>query len=54
MEIRVVRFWSEILLVISSRTLDAHSSDFKTTRMIADQIHSTDLHVKLSKVKIEW
>ena len=54
MEIRVVRFWSEILLVISSRTLDAHSSDCKTTRMIADEIHSTDLHVKPSKVKIEW
>ena len=41
MKLRVVRFWSEIMLVISSRTLDAHSSDFKTTRMIADQIHST-------------
>jgi len=41
MELRVVRFWSEIMLVISSRTLDVHSSDFKTTRMIADQIHST-------------
>ena len=41
MELCVVRFWSEIMLVISSRTLDAHSSDFKTTRLIADQIHST-------------
>ena len=40
-ELRVVQFWSEIMLVISNRTLDAHSSDFKITRMIADQIHST-------------
>ena len=41
MELRVERFWSEIMRVILSRTLAAHSSDFKTTRMISDQIHST-------------
>ena len=30
------------MLVISNQTqLDAHSSDFKITRMISDQIHST-------------
>ena len=40
-ELRVVQFWSEIMLVISNRTLDAHSSDFKITRMISDQIHCT-------------
>ena len=40
-ELRVVQFWSEIMLVISNRTLDAHSADFKITRMIADQSHST-------------
>ena len=41
MELCVVQFWSEIMLVISNRTLDAHSSDFKITRMISDEIHST-------------
>ena len=41
-ELRVVQFWSEITLVISNQTqLAAHSSDFKITRMISDQIHST-------------
>ena len=40
-ELRVVQFCSEIMLVISNRTLDAHPSDFKITRMISDQIHST-------------
>ena len=40
-ELRVVQFWSEIMLTISNRTLAAHSSDFKITRKISDQIHST-------------
>ena len=40
-ELRVVQFWSEIMHVISNRTLDAHSSDSKITRMISDQSHST-------------
>ena len=37
-ELRVVQFWSEIILVISNRTRAARSSNFKITRMISDQI----------------
>ena len=37
-ELRVVRFWSEIILVISNRTRAARSFDFEITRMISDQI----------------
>ena len=40
-ELHAVQFWSEIMLVISNRTLPVHSSDFKITCMISDQIHST-------------
>ena len=40
-ELRVVQFWSEIMLTISNRTLAAHSSDLKITCKISDQIHST-------------
>ena len=40
-ELRVVQFWSEIMLTISNRILAAHSSDFKITCMILDQLHST-------------
>ena len=39
--LRVVQFWSEIMLVMSNRTLATHSSDFKITCMISDQIYST-------------
>ena len=46
-ELRVVQFWSEIILVISNRTraLRARSLDFEITRMISDQIalHSVQL-----------
>ena len=44
-ELRVVRFWSEIMLVISNRTRAARLSDFEITRMISDQIalHSVQL-----------
>ena len=44
-ELRVVRFWSEIILVISNRTRAARSFDFEITRMISDQIalHSVQL-----------
>ena len=31
-ELRVVQFWSEIILVISNRTRAARSFDFETTR----------------------
>ena len=37
-ELRVVQFWSEIILVISNRTRAAHSFDFEIMRMISDQI----------------
>ena len=33
-ELRVVQFWSEIILVISNRTRAARSFDFEITRMI--------------------
>ena len=44
-ELRVVQFWSEIILVISNRTRTARSFDFEITRMISDQIavHSVQL-----------
>ena len=32
-ELRVVQFWSEIILVISNRTRAARSSDLKLMRM---------------------
>ena len=37
-ELRVVQFWSEIVLVISNRTRAARSFDFEITRVISDQI----------------
>ena len=44
-ELRVVQFWSEIILVISNRTRAACSFDFEITHMISDQIalHSVQL-----------
>ena len=44
-ELRVVQFWPEIILVISNRTLTARSFDFEIPRMISDQIalHSVQL-----------
>ena len=44
-ELRVVQFWSEIILVISNRTCAARSFDFEITRMISNQIalHSVQL-----------
>ena len=44
-ELRVVQFWSEIILVISNRARAARSFDFEITRMISDQIalHSVQL-----------
>ena len=44
-ELCVVQFWSEIILVISNRTRTARSFDFEITRMISDQIalHSVQL-----------
>ena len=37
-ELQVVQFWFEIILVISNRTRAAPSFDFEITRMISDQI----------------
>ena len=37
-ELQVVQFWSEIILVISNQTRAARSFDFEITRMISDQI----------------
>ena len=44
-ELRVVQFWSEIILVISNRTRAVRSFDFEITCMILDQIalHSVQL-----------
>ena len=37
-ELRVVQFWPEIILVISNRTRAARTFDFEITRMISGQI----------------
>ena len=44
-ELRVLPFWSDIILVISNRTHAARSFDFEITHMISDQIalHSVQL-----------
>ena len=49
-ELRVVQFWSEIILAISNRTRAARSFDFEITRMISDQIalHSVQLPLFIS------
>ena len=48
-ELRVVIFWSEIILVISNQTRAARSFDFELMRMISDQIalHSVQLPTDL-------
>ena len=44
-ELSVVQFWSEIILVISNQTRAMRSFDFEIARMILDQIalHSVQL-----------
>jgi len=44
-KLRVVQFWSEIILVTSNRTRTTRLFDFEITRMISDQIalHSVQL-----------
>ena len=51
-ELCVVQFWSEIILVISNRTRAARSFDFEITRMISDQIalHSVQLPLLIIEV----
>ena len=53
-ELRVVQFWSEIILVISNRTRAARSFDFEITRMISDQIalHSVQLPLSIQCLRI--
>ena len=46
-ELRVVQFWSEIILVISNRTRAARSLDFEITRMISDQIARHEVQLPL-------
>ena len=50
-ELRVVQFWSEIVLVISNQTRAAGSFDFAITRMISDQIALHSGHYKPSAMK---
>ena len=54
-ELRVVQFWSEIILVISNQTRAARSSDFQITRMISDQIalHSVRLPLFINYIHFE-
>ena len=51
-ELRVVQFWSEIILVISNQTRAARSFDFEITRMISDQIalHSVQLPILITRL----
>ena len=51
-ELGVVQFWSEIILVISNRARAARSFDFEVTRMFSDQIalHSVQLPVLYWKI----
>ena len=52
-ELLVVQFWSEIILVISNRTRAARSFNFEITRMISDQIslHSVQLPLLIIYMK---
>ena len=51
-ELGVLQFWSEIILVTSNRTRAARSSDFEITRMISDQIalHSVQLPLYITNL----
>ena len=53
-ELRVVLFWSEIILVISNRTRAARSFDFEIMRMISDQtvLHSVQLPLLITHLFI--
>ena len=49
-ELRVVQFWSEIILAISNQNRAVRSFDFEITRMISDQIalHSVQLPLSIN------
>ena len=53
-ELRVVQFWCEIILVISNRTRVARLFDFEITRMISAQIalHSVQLPLLTSVLSL--
>ena len=53
-ELRVVQFWSEIILVISNQTRAARSFEFEITRMISDQIALHLVQLPLFIKPIEW
>ena len=46
-ELQVVQFWSEIILVISNRARAAHAFDFEIMRMISDLI---SIHEKITRL----
>ena len=50
-ELRVVQFWSEIILVIWNQTRAARSFDYEIPCMISDQIalHSVQLPLSIKK-----
>ena len=50
-ELCVVQFWSEIILMISKQTRAARSFDFEITRMISDQIALHSVQLPLLSVK---
>ena len=54
-ELCVMQFWSEIMLVTSNRTRAARSFDFEITRMISDQIalHSVQLPLLITFTKTD-
>ena len=51
-ELRVVQFWSEIILVISNRTRAVRSFHFEIMLMISDQIalHAVQLPLLIYKI----
>ena len=53
-ELRVVQFWSEIILVIWNRTRAARSFDYEIPRMISDQIALDSVQLPLSIKKINF
>ena len=50
-KLRVVQFWSEIILVILNQTRAARSFDLKTTRMISDQIAIRSVQLPLLMIQ---
>ena len=53
-ELRVLQFWSEIILVISNRTRAARSFNFEITRMISDQIALHSVQLPLFTTTVIW